>query len=146
MQDLPVKLTIERWTLDKNGQETHESHTLTDPFWVRYVHDLEVDAPRKYFLPARLCRHPKHCRSHKALRRVLKANPWIATSAPRPNGGGRNALLVHVGDWARWLRSRGVRDPLDLPAGEVDAGLALAAVRAARRRQAAVRRKKSAGR
>jgi hypothetical protein len=61
----------------------------------------------------------------KAINAALKANPWIRWSRPIGQNGKEipNRLLIHAGDWHKFRNERSA-NPLDAPAGLVEAVLA----------------------
>lgn len=82
------------------------------------------------FRPAKEMLTEPNYGTYKALQKALNANPWIRTRRPRAN-----RLLIHAGDWSKFLNSQSP-DPLDTDAEVIDAVLA------AQQRQDTIRQEK----
>jgi hypothetical protein len=73
------------------------------------------------YQPMSQCIHEEHYPTFKAIHTALEKNPWIRTKRPIGRNGKRieNRLLVHSGDWQRFI-SQQPRDLPDQPAETVD--------------------------
>jgi hypothetical protein len=135
-------VTRYRLTDADTGQDVETFDPLTislakgDPFLCQTLNALAREVLSAY-CDAKHARHPGLCRTHKMLLNILKKNPWIRRLRPRPN-----RLLIHMGDFAKYLIQKGAPDLRHMPATDVDALLALRAEREIQRRVASERRKK----